>query len=470
MGVRLDWEVERETVARDLGESPADVQLRHANGGRALLAALLIAVLIVAVTGAILARLWYVDFELKRQLRETVAAEAAALRIGDLAAYLAIQRSESDAWMLGQVERFWQYQELKQGADVDLSGEVVDLAVDENRAWVLVEETINGVRYRQVWFYWRYADGWRHVPRDITFWGTPRIEDGENFRLVYGSLDDGLVEALQPALERLWGQGCIWLDCPSPLPSLTVRIMPDPFVEVSWSPDEVDVLRVASPLLGRAAVDTPLDPDLARRIGTLLAERVLSQAGSQPAAGPAYDGAFLRAALRDWLVGRFLGDGGALGSSFVESLVSAYGERAAALLAARVAPDARIGVLAQIFATPLEALPVDWREFFQWRLALEPFLLAQGDMDSLRRLYDPAAEGMLQALLSDPAAAASAPVPTVVRVVVGIGSDGGSRAWAVVQDAAGGEAPITFRLVGDAWLRSVSDPAYNVYVEAADAD
>ncbi len=468
MDVRLDWEVERETVARELGESPADVRLRRANGGRVLLAALLIALLILGLVGVVLARLWYVDYELKRQLRETVAAEAAALRVGDLAAFLAIQRSSSDAWMLGQAERFWQYQELKRTADVDARGDVVDLAVDENRAWVLVEETINGVHYRQVWFYWRYADGWRHVPRDITFWGTPTTITGENFHLVYGSLDEPLAQALQPGLERLWGQGCAWLHCLSPLPSLTVKIMPDPFVDVSWSPDEADVLRIASPLLGRARVDLPLEPDLAQRIGTLLAERLLEQVGSLPVTDPARDAAFLRAALRDWLIGHFLGDSGALGSSFVESLVTAYGERAVALLADRLTPEASVAVLAQVFATPLEALPVDWREFFQWRLALEPFLLAQGLPDSLRALYDPQAEREAQAAIAAFSSGSNPPVPTVVRVVVGTGSDGGGRAWAVVRNPDGSEAPITFRLVDGVWLRSVPDPAFAVYAETAD--
>lgn len=468
MGVRLDWEVERETVARELGESPADVRWRRANGGRALLATLLIVLLILAVAGGILARLWYVDQELKRQLRETVAAEAAALRVGDLAAFLAIQRSSSDAWMLGQAERFWQYQELKQQADVDVSGKVIDLAVDESRAWVLVEEAINGIPYRQVWFYWRYADGWRHVPRDITFWGMPATISGANFILSYGSLDSPLAEALQPGLERLWGQGCTWLDCPTPLPALTVRIMPDPFVEVSWSPDEADVLRVASPLLGRARADVPLEPDLARRIGDLLAERVLIQAGAAPVEDASRDAAFLRAALRDWLVGRFLGDGGVLGSSFVESLVAAYGERAAALLAARLTPEADIDILAHIFATPLEALPVDWREFFQWRLALEPFLLAQGLPDALRGLYDPAARGEAEALIASYAAGVAPPVPTVVRVITGFGSDGGNCAWAVVQDAEGNQAPITFRLVDGVWRRGIPDPAFAVYAGMAE--
>ena len=134
MGVKLDWEIEAEgAVYNDLGEHPRDRRQRHANRRRAVLAILLIVGLIVGVVGLVAWRLWYVDHTIELQLRDTVSAEMAALRIGDIAAYLNIQRSESNVWMLGQSDQFWAYQQLKQERNVDLSGNILDLQIDQNR-------------------------------------------------------------------------------------------------------------------------------------------------------------------------------------------------------------------------------------------------------------------------------------------------------------------------------------------------
>jgi hypothetical protein len=255
MGVKLDWEIENEEAAyNNLGEQARFKRQRHANRTRTLLAVFIVAALIIGVVAAIMGRLWYVDFEIERQLVETVTAEVAALRIGDIAGYLYIQRSESEAWVLGQTDQFWQYQQLKQDHDVQLTGQVLDVIVDENRGRALVEEIIDGQRYQRLWFYWRYEDGWRHVPMDSTFWGDAQQAEGAAGTLLveYYDLDANLAAALIPGLERLWEGGCRWLGCTTPPEPLTVRIMPDPAVGISWSPDDSNVLRIPSPLTGRA--------------------------------------------------------------------------------------------------------------------------------------------------------------------------------------------------------------------------
>jgi hypothetical protein len=461
MGVKLDWEIEAERATyNNLGERSYDVRQRRANYRRTLLAILIVAGVVLTVVGLFLARLWYVDGTIERQLRDTIAAETAALRIGDFAAYLYVQRSGSDAWMQGQRELFWAYQQAKLEHTIDLTGQVLALEIDEYRARAAIEEIVDGERYQVLWFYWRYEDGWRHVPMDVTFWGGDATYEGQNVTVHYGRLDEALVEALIPGLERLWNQGCDWLACAAPPGPLTVQVMPDPAVGVSWSPDEAEVLRIASPLSGRARVDLPLEPALARQIGTLLARRLVDHARSDLNPAPAADAAFLQGALENWLVGRFLGDGGTLGSGFVESLVRVYGEQAVGVLAQNLQSDSSIAILATVFMTPLDVLPVDWREFFQWRLALEPFLLAQGNQAGVLALYDDLAQNEAQALFTDPSAA-TRPVLTVLRVVVGPGTDGGSRAWAVVQYPDGSEGPITFRLVDGVWRRSAPDAAYD---------
>jgi hypothetical protein len=460
MGVKLDWEIEAEGAAyNDLGEHPRDRRQRHANRRRAALAILLIVGLIVGVVGLVMWRLWYVDHTIEQQLRDTVGAEMAALRIGDIAAYLNIQRSESNVWLLGQSDQFWAYQQLKQERDVDLDGQILDLQIDQNRARVLVEEHIDGVSYQHVWFYWRYEDGWRHVPADVTFWGETRTIEGPGYALTYFELDDPLAEALKPSLDLVWGEGCRWLACGTPLPNLAVHIVPESVVGVSWSPDNPDVLRIASPLTGRAPVDVPLDPATAHEVGRLLAERIVQHALGGLDPEPPADAAFLAGALEDWLVGRFLGDGGVLGSSFVESLNEAYGEQAVGMLARAIRPDAGIGVLSEAFGLPLDEINVDWREFFQWRLALEPFMLARGDQAGLLSLYDDLAVNEALALIDNPAAANQTAL-TVVRVVTGPGEDGTPRAWAVVRYPDDSEGPITFRLVEGDWKRSTPDAAF----------
>ena len=462
MGIRLDWEIENEPVAQGAGENAEFGRQRRVRRRRTLLAMVAVGLLVAGIVGGIMARLRYVDSEIERQLRDTVAAEMAALRIGDIAGYLTIQRSESDAWMLGQTDLYWQYQELKRQYPVDLTGTILDLEIDETRGRVLVEEVINAQRFQQMWFYWRYEDGWRHVPRDVTFWGEPEMAAGTGFSVEYGAADTRLVEALLPGLERLWGEGCIWLGCTSGLPELIVRVIPDPFVGVSWSPDETNTLWVASPLVSRAPVDEPLPAETRREVGVLLAERILQHARAGITAVPGTDAAFVEGALEDWLVGRYLGDGGVLGSSFVESLVQAYGDRIPSLLVAGFGAEAAISDLALIFATPLDALQVDWREFFQWRLALEPYWLAQGNWQAVLALYDDLAQNEAQRLVNTPGAA-SQPVLTVMRVVTGAGSDGAPRAWAVVQYPDGSEGPIAFRMVEGVWRRSIPDAAYANY-------
>lgn len=463
MSVKLDWEIEDERVkSNGLGENSAAVERRHTAHRRTLLAIGLMILVVVAVFGGIIARLWYVEFEIERQLRETVSAEAAALRIGDIAAFLYVQRSESDAWMLGQTDRFWDYQQLKLNREVQLTGEVLDVLVDENRGRVLVEEIIDGVSYQQAWFYWRYADGWRHVPRDITFWGEDVRHEGENFAVEYADLDMPLAEALIAALERLWGEGCRWLACATPPPFLTVQVMPDPSVGVSWSPDDADVLRVVSPLVGRSLTEVALPPSTAQTAGALLADRLVDHArgGFEPV--PGTDAAFLEKALQDWLTGRFLNGASGPGSTFIESLVLAYGERAVGLLVHAIRPASGIDLVAAVYETPLEQLPVDWREFLQWRLALEPYFAGLGDAAEVLALYDDRAQGEAQALLADPNAAAR-PVPTVLRAVIGAGADGLPRAWAIVQYPDSSEGAITFRQVDGLWRRSVADPTYVNY-------
>ena len=69
------------------------------------------------------------------------------------------------------ISEFEAYQQLKQAHRVELTGDVLDVTIDDLRGRVVLQETIDGVPYKVVWFYWYYEDGgerdqpgWRRVP------------------------------------------------------------------------------------------------------------------------------------------------------------------------------------------------------------------------------------------------------------------------------------------------------------------
>ena len=141
MGIRLDWQAESEQSRLRATEDPAALRRRQrARRQIMLLLALLVAVL--GLIGAlILWRLQHVDDQIRRDLLDTVSVEVTALRVGDLANYMAVQRSASDSFLLEQSQRFEDYQTLKASHRVALTGEVISATIDNQRARVVLEES-----------------------------------------------------------------------------------------------------------------------------------------------------------------------------------------------------------------------------------------------------------------------------------------------------------------------------------------
>ncbi|MBZ0286777.1 MAG: hypothetical protein K8I30_04120, partial [Anaerolineae bacterium] len=167
MGIQLDWEIEAEQEqVRQAREDPLMRRQRWRARLRVLMIFLLVIALFAGGAAAIWLRLRAVDQEIENMLRTTVEAEVTALRIGDVNAFLSIQRSASSDWPMTQQAAFDAYQALKLERDVQLTGRVISANVDHLRGRVAVEEIIDGVPYTRIWFYWRYDDGWRHVPPD----------------------------------------------------------------------------------------------------------------------------------------------------------------------------------------------------------------------------------------------------------------------------------------------------------------
>lgn len=394
MGIKLDWQIESEQTRTRATEDPLVRQRRRRAQRRFALLVLGVAGVLGLIVALAIWRLRTVDDRLRQDLVRTVQAEIAALRVGDFANYMAIQRSASDAFMMAQSRRFEDYQQLKQAGRVQLTGEVVDTAIDGRRGRVVVEELLDGVPYRQVWFYWYYTDGgdggggWRHVPDDLTFWGAERtlnVPDGGSIR--YRELDAGYAQALAAALPDWWTGLCAVLSCePPPLPQ--IEIVPERPFALAW---DGWTLRVSSPLVERVRADVPLPPDFERAVVEALATRLVRYASGDAPTPDYTDIAWLRAELGRWAAAQVLGGEG---SPFIASLSATFGPGAPLTLLSALTPDATLeSALGAITGVPMEQLSQDqlnglaWVDFFQWRLALEPRLLVAGETNAFLALY-----------------------------------------------------------------------------------
>ncbi len=447
MGIRLDWQVESEQSRIRATEDPAALRRRQrARRQIMLLLALLVAVL--GLIGAlILWRLQHVDDQIRRDLLDTVSVEVTALRVGDLANYMAVQRSASDSFLLEQSQRFEDYQTLKASHRVALTGEVISATIDNQRARVVLEESIDGLPYHVVWFYWRYEDGaassqsgWRHVPDDLTFWGEEHTLTGARARIAYRDLDEALAQALLPHLDEWWEHGCAALTCTAAPPPLRVEIVAERPKTVEWAAPDPWLLRVSSPLVGRTRADLPLTPELQAEIVYQLAARLVRYVGGEMTLPIYSDAAWLQGELTGWLAAQ-MDEQSPPAPPFMRSLIAQYGPGAPLTLLAALSPQMALDdALTALSGVAMPLLTVDqlnslvWESFFQWRLALEPQLVTEpANSGAFLALYDlesVAASSEAALRLESPAYAAQ-PVPQVVSVT--IGRDAASQTYAYAE-------------------------------------
>jgi hypothetical protein len=163
--------------------------------------------------------------------------------------------------------------------------------------------------------------------------------EGSNLSLIFAELDRPLAEALKPSLDLVWGEGCRCWPAPR-APALTVRIVREAVVGVSWSPDAPDELRIASPLTDRAG--SLCRWSLIWRAGGPAAGRaVVRQAlggcnPSQRRTPPSWVGA-----LGDWLTGVSWATAGAWFQFRGESGRKPTAIQAVGMLARVVQPDSK---------------------------------------------------------------------------------------------------------------------------------
>lgn len=455
MSIKLDWQIEAERIQDRATESNEARRRRRQQRRRLILFTLLLVFFGGATALLVRLRLEDVDNQLRQSLIDSLQAELAALRIGNYGDFMAFQRSAGENWYIVQGERFQLYQRLKIERGLVLTGTVFDATVDGQRGRVVFEEVLNGVPHRTVWFYWRYSDGWRHVPSDYTFWGAARTLSAGEVTVHYRQLDEDSARALLERAARWWREGCRTLGNAA-CPLLELEIVPNPVLQVTWDSARPERLFVPSPLArdDRLSLSEPLPDLIEESVAAYLAARQvdLVTGGVRPRRNA--DAAWLHQTLIEWLAATYTGRMDSLRLAFVQSLRDGYGDSAVAAVARALTAEADISAVARALGQPLEALNLDWRPFFQWRLEVERQLIAQNDFEALQALWD-VSDSSTRTLLQRRISAFGQPNARVLAAAVTGAADGIPRAIVQVLCADQTETLI-FRLRDGTWKRSAT--------------
>ena len=450
MGIRLDWEIEAEQEHHQQsgGEDPETRRKRRRARLRFLLVLFVMLALIGSVVGAVILRLRQVDWQMEQLLRDTVNAEVAALRLGDHTIYLDMQRSATNDWLQRQDANFARYQTLKQTHNLNLSGRIINATVDGQRGRVELEEIIDGVPYGRVWFYWRYDDGWRHVPPDYTFWGDAKTADESGVTVSYRAVDEAVAQTAASAMSEWLKVGCAALNCNPP--HLNVEIVPTEGLTINWSANDLWTMELPSPLIDSMRLDQPFDIGMQINAANLLAERLV---GNFSPAYPA-DAYYLRQAIVSWLVKRFAQV--ETNSFLISSLAEKYGDPAVGRLLSILQPDSNAGVISQITGTALDLSNLDWRDFLTWRLTVENELIARQDEANFLALYNTSDDYARGQAYSRYAAGASGDPQTVISAISERDTNNRPQLRAVVQvgDPVKRQDEVIFRLIDGVWKRA----------------
>lgn len=456
MGIRLDWEIEAEqSHIRSSGEDPTSIRRRRLRRLRFLVVLGVMGLIIAGVAAVINWRLRTVDTQIESVLRNTVDAEIAALRIGDLDAFTAAQRSASQDWLIAQDTAFNEYQRLKESQQIQLTGQISDVTIDGTRARVQVEEIIDGIPYTRTWFYWRYDDGWRHVPPDYTFWGELETHEGQGVVVRYRTVDAPFAQALGTQLQNWLTAGCAALSC-GPIPLVEVDVLPDENLQATWSGSNPWALQIPSPYVARARADMPFAIEQQFTVANLLAERMVSTVA--PELRPVYpaDAYYLRQAVVSWLVGKFVQiDTNAF---VISSLAQNHGDATVGQLLRVMQPASNADVIARVIGVPsIDQANLDWRDFLTWRLVTEDDVNRRRDEVGFLSLYntlDETARNAAGTRFNNPPPERKI---VVISAPLEAGTDGIPTLRAVVEFGEGAgltREEVLFRLVDGNWRRA----------------
>lgn len=451
--IRFEWNVESQQIDRSDGEDPEEKRRR-----RSLLILLaLIFVLLLAfalVLALVRQRIYQVERQFEQLLQDTVKAEVAALRIGDLNSFLNVQSADDPSWVNRQRATFQQYSDLKAEGAIELTGSLLAVDVDGERARVLVQENINKLPYARLWFYRRAGDGWQHTAPDFSFWGTQSELESENAVIRYRAADRDFARQLSKALEEWLGRGCDILECGN-LPKLAVAIIADATSETAWIDEGQMRLQIRSPYIDITRADTPFDGWLQLRVSTMLAERLVDAHTGFLATTEAHDARFLRRSAIAWLSEVFTRlDSGA---TLMRSMADKYGADKVARLLAQMTATSDISILQEVINQPFESADLDWRDFIEWRLDLEQSLIRDGRENEWLALYDTTVEDARLAAYERFNAGAKEQTYRVIDLLLWSKPDGGPQLRATVQVTGSGAVAdeiVLFNLVNGVWKRA----------------
>ncbi len=452
MGIQLKWEIEAEpTQPKDSGEDPEGARSRRMARLRLLTFIVGTLGIIGLLVGFVMFRLNEINTATENLLRQTVDAEVAALRIGDRNSFLSMQHANNPAWLLEQGENFDLYQSLKLEQNISLTGRIIDITVDDTRGRVHVEEIIGGIPYTRVWFYWRFSDGWLHVPADYTFWGELLTVEGENVTMRYGTVDEPLGLEMGLQLEDWVNRACSALMCEG-ISQISVDIVPGEVAQMVWAPNNPWQLIAPSPYTDRARSDMPFDVELQLEAANLLADRLVGYTSDY--IQPAYpaDAYYLRSAIVSWLVGRFVHID--TNSFLIDSLARNYGEQTVGWLVQSLQPSSDVSLFTSVAGvSSLEQANLDWRDLLTWRLTTEDELISRRDLDNLLRLYDTTDALVLSTAHMRFDANLPGEQKVVTLVLPGLDTSGRPQLSATVQIGQRQEE-VLFRLVDGVWKRA----------------
>jgi hypothetical protein len=447
MGVKLDWEIEADRSAERAGEDPAQRRESRRQKIVLLMFTLIVAGGVLTLGGLIFWRVANVDQTLRQSLVSVARAETLALKIGDLPAFLALMRGGDTRWTPSQSARFNRYQALKEQGAIQFTDNVLDATVDGQRGRVVIEEIVAGQRQQAVWYYWRYPDGWRHVPSDLTFWGDTETISGAQTTVKFQTLDRPYAEALAARIEKWWTGNCAYLGCTT-VPPLTVQIVGEPDPRPRWDDDaEPLTLIIGSPLAAGDRAPLELPPAWEQSIAEKIAEKLFDEATANLQTNPNTDAAWLRGAVIDWLTAAMLGRGDMTQIAFIESVQSKHGAAGVASIVKSLSVNSDISIVGRALRQPIEALDLDWRTFFQWRLALEKEFVKVGKQKELYELWDSTPDALANVRLRS--TQPNLPLPQVEAVQLANGTA------TIAAKTNGQPAQIGFRVVNGTWKRFV---------------
>lgn len=392
MGIRLDWESDSASTSSKNGsyvarEDPARRRARVKARARFLLF-LMGAVMALLVVAAIVTwRLSEANAFIESMLRDTVEGEFAALRIGDWNAFADIQRSASPDWLVQQRGLFDVVQGRKQRGEVELTGTVRSVDIDGTRGRVMVEWIENGMPVTHAWFYWRYEDGWRHVPADLTFWGDATELRGSLVTVAHREVDAALAKQMGVRVESWINSTCgPILQC-GDIPHITLDVRPDFYLSTRWDAAQPWRLLVPSPYVSGARTDAPFSGETLASVADNVAARLVGLSlGTTAAFDTTTDAGYLVSAARQWLLGQFVEVDAK--STVIASLAALRGTAAVGQLMKSLAPDSTLQVVLDAAdATDPGSSGIVWNDFLRYRIQLESDYIVQGRADDVAALY-----------------------------------------------------------------------------------